>query len=336
MTGWIDLSSEERLATLKQGVIETGQTEAILEKDAWACWTLKILFSLPDIADALVFKGGTSLSKAYHVIARFSEDIDLTIDKELLGETSGALEALSTTARERVLAGLTAKTEVFIREDLQTAIKDVFTKSLREPWTLEVDPKDPLSLLFHFPSVLPRTSFRYITPHLKIEFGVRADTWPAEKRAMTSYLFDLFPAIIASDQPFVVPVLSAERTFWEKVTILHAEYHRPEGKPVQLRLARHYYDLFCLATSPIGESAMKNLGLLERVAVHKSLFFRAGWARYHEARPGTLRLVPGESRLAELKVDYERMREMFFETPPEFQEIVDFLRTLEIRMNEGR
>ena len=167
-----------------------------------------------------------------------------------------------------------------------------------------------------------------------MEFGTRADTWPSEKQPISSYVFAQYPDALSNDTAFPVPVLSVARTFWERATILHAEYHRPEGKPLQLRIARHYYDLSCLADSPFGEGAIKNVALLERVAHHKNLLFRTGWARYNQARRGTLRLVPNNMRMDALRTDYGRMRDMFFRTPPEFDELMDTLRKLEGRINE--
>lgn len=336
MIEFINFPPSERRLILQKAAIRTGYPEVILEKDAWVCWALKILFSIDEVAKYLVFKGGTSLSKAYGVIHRFSEDIDLTIDKEILGHKSKDLEVMSGTARDKTLTELSSKAKVFVQQTIQKKLSDVFAGKLTETWNLEVDPNDSLSLLFHFPSVLSEERFNYISRYIKLEFGTRADTWPSDERILSSYMYESFPDLITDDQPFAVSVLSVERTFWEKATILHAEYYRPEGKTVQLRLARHYYDLYCLMTSSYGDAAIKNVMLLEHVARQKSLFFRAGWAKYNEARPGTLRLVPKEPRLEQLRGDYRLMREMFFQEPPEFSEIVRGLVELEDRINSSK
>jgi len=333
MSQFIKLPPSERQLILQQAAIRTGYAAVILEKDAWVCWTLKMLFSLPGIAESLTFKGGTSLSKAYGVIARFSEDIDITIDKGLIGVESEALEALSGTAREKALEELTVRTADFVREQIKPKLTQAFVNELMEPWSLEIDPNDSLSLLFHFPSVLSSDEFKYVTRYVKLKFGARADSWPNEKRHLSSYIFEQYPDVIPGDTPFSVPVLAIERTFWEKATILHAEYHRPMGKPLQLRISRHYYDLSCLAESSFGSGAIENVALLKRVAHHKNLFFRAGWAKYHEALPGSLRIVPDETRLEALRTDYRLMRDMFFVAPPEFAELMEALRQLEGRIN---
>lgn len=188
MTQFIKLPADERRLILQQAAIQTGYSAVILEKDAWVCWTLRILFSLPDIAKFLTFKGGTSLSKAYAVISRFSEDIDVTIDKELLGVKSGALEALSGTARAKALDELSAKSIEVVRDQIKPRLAEEFPKELTEPWRLEIDPDDPLSILFHFPSVLGVDEFKYVTRYVKLEFGTRADTWPSEERTVSSAL----------------------------------------------------------------------------------------------------------------------------------------------------
>ena len=112
-----------------------------------------------------------------------------------------------------------------------------------------------------------------------------------------------------------------ERTFWEKGTILHAEFHRPEGKPTPLRLSRHYYDFYELIRKGVANRAASQLELLKRVVEHKSLFYKSSWAKYGEAAKGTLRIAPPAHRMTVLRADYINMREMFFSEPPDFETI---------------
>jgi len=128
-------------------------------------------------------------------------------------------------------------------------------------------------------------------------------------------------------------VLKAERTFWEKATILHEEAHRPPDDPLPLRYSRHYYDLAQIAGSPVRDAALGDLALLERVAQHKTLFFRRSWSRYDTAVPGTFRLMPQEKRIGSLERDYGLMREMMFEEPPGFDMILAALDELETTIN---
>jgi hypothetical protein len=131
-----------------------------------------------------------------------------------------------------------------------------------------------------------------------------------------------------------VAVLGAKRTFWEKATILHAEYHRGEPRKDTDRLSRHYYDLAMLARGPVREEALGNTALLLQVARHKELFYPASWANYAEARPGTLRLAPHPALARSLEADYRRMAEMFFAPPPPFAEVLATIAELEQAINE--
>ena len=130
-----------------------------------------------------------------------------------------------------------------------------------------------------------------------------------------------------------VQVLVAERTFWEKATILHMIYHYPEGKNVLPRMSRHYYDLFAMVDTPIYKRSLEKMALLKDVSEHKSLFFKANWAHYEEAKPDSLRLVPRDDQISQLKTDYRQMQQMFFEDPPSFESIVEKLKTVEDKIN---
>jgi hypothetical protein len=127
--------------------------------------------------------------------------------------------------------------------------------------------------------------------------------------------------------------MAVERTFWEKATILHMIHHQPETKQTAERMSRHFYDMMVLADSKHKASALKRLDLLEAVAKHKARFFRAGWARYDLAAPGTLRLIPPAERKAELAKDYDKMNSMLFGDPPKFDDILARLQALEDEIN---
>ena len=130
-----------------------------------------------------------------------------------------------------------------------------------------------------------------------------------------------------------IRVLAAERTFWEKATILHMIYNYPEGKNIPLRMSRHYYDLFAMVDTPIYEKSLEKIALLKDVSEHKSLFFKANWAHYEEAKSGSLRLMPRDEQVSQLKTDYRQMQEMFFEDPPSFDSILEKLKIVEDKIN---
>ena len=169
----------------------------------------------------------------------------------------------------------------------------------------------------------------YIKPAVKLEFGARGDIEPSENKRITSYVAEAFPAIfdIAHSN---VHVLAAERTFWEKVTILHALYH---GSKMRDRMSRHYYDTFVMAKKGIADAALQDTLLLEKVVRNKALLFEDKKASYETAIIGSLRLVPPSNMKAELAQDYTAMNEMFLKEAPSFESIMDVLSALEQKIN---
>jgi hypothetical protein len=285
----------------------------------------------------MLFKGGTSLSKVFGVIERFSEDIDLSIDRHDLG-FSGDRDPEnvgSRRAREKLLKELkVACTDYLATECVPQAIADF--ESVLGPsgkgWSLEIDAEDDQTVLFHYPSAADGGLAPYIHRVVRMEFGARSDFWPATDAEVRSYAAEEFPEQF--QEPLAkIRVLEAKRTFWEKATILHAEFHRPNRIRGAERLSRHYYDLARLATSPIRHEALADLELLSEVAHHKEFFFATSWARYNEAQPGSLRLVPPDDLRRLLESDYRQMSEMFFGEQPAFGEVISTLGEFEREIN---
>ena len=334
----LELSPRQRAEVFQQATQATGMDAIIIEKDFWVCWTLKELFRLPEIGEHLIFKGGTSLSKVFKIIERFSEDIDVSIDRAFLGfggtnepEAGGSnkekqrrVEALKEACQQKIATGL--------HPELDAAIKSKITAD--QPWSLRNDDEDPdqQTLLFEYPSSFAPAATGYIRRMVKIEMGARADHWPCESKTVTPYVAEQFPQGFREGS-CAVKVLSAERTFWEKATILHAEFHRPADKAIPERFSRHYCDFYELIRKGVAESAVKKPELLARVAEHKSLFFRSASARYGEAVRGSLRIAPPEHRLKPLRDDYGKMQQMFFGEPPEFDSIIALLTQWESEFN---
>lgn len=200
-----------------------------------------------------------------------------------------------------------------------------------------VDDTDAQTVNFHYPPSLPAADYQgmaYITPRVKLELGARGDPWPAEHKNIRPYAADDFPDFFR-DPDTTVTVLSARRTFWEKATALHAEAHRPAESATPQYFSRHYYDLAMLLDSDEGRAAAADLELLATVAKHKAVFFRSGWASYDTARPGTLRLVPSEARIKDLRADYRAMAPMMFDgTPPSFDDILAAIAEFQERVNK--
>ena len=199
MDAFLRLSPEERRLACQQ-VDEQMRLQAVsVEKDFWVCWTLRELFALPDIGQHLTFKGGTSLSKAWGLIRRFSEDIDLVVDKEALGFGGDAApeKAPSKKKRRDRLEALMEASRKWVQEKLQPALAGRLHAALGESgWKLEVDPDmaDGQCLLFHYPSAFPPGTAGYVRPVVKIELGARSDDWPHEQKTIQPYVAELFPS----------------------------------------------------------------------------------------------------------------------------------------------
>lgn len=324
MEKFLKLSVSERNAYFIEAANRMGISPLIVEKDFWVCLTLKLLFDLPDIRDHMIFKGGTSLSKAFNLIERFSEDIDISLDKNWLGPNDEFVIDSNTGTKEgkRRIDALISKCQEKINDDLMPNLESSLLELIddQEEWKLTLDSrdKDEKTLLLKYPSDQNYTE--YTERSVIIEIGARSDHWPAEERTIQPYVAELI--LQFQDMKGVtVKTLAAKRTFWEKVTILHAECHRPLDKGLPPRLSRHFYDVYCLIEAGIGATELENTDLLNAVVEHKRAYFRSGWARYDLARPGTLRLVPDSDRLNNFRSDYAQMREMIFRDPPDFDEM---------------
>lgn len=320
------LATADRAALFGETAAARGVVDTIIEKDFWVCWTLKRLFELQtEDAPALIFKGGTSLSKAFGAIRRFSEDIDLSFDRADLGYSGmrdPEREGISKKQSGNLIKELARDTAKHIAERLLPALRAAIAQHLGEQtngeWSLKIDADDPQTVNFHYPAALSRTKYNdmsYITPRVKLELGARGDPWPTEARAIRPYAADDFPDFF-DDPDCTVTVLSARRTFWEKATALHAEAHRPEDSPTPQYFSRHYYDVAMLLDTEDGKAAVTDFDLLGQVAKHKSVFFRSGWASYETARPGTLQLLPAAHRIKDLRADYRDMAPMMFDDKP--------------------
>ena len=308
-----------------------------VEKDFWVCYLLRELFSLDCVKDQLMFKGGTSLSKAYGLIDRFSEDIDLSVHASAFNvEIEADHEALSKSQRDNRIKTLYRAARTFIENTLIPELTEHLNDRLQGfDWTLELDEvkKDFHILHFAYPkSVEVSQQLRYARPYVQIEISARAEHEPAEERTVLPYVAEQYPQLF--DQAHTsVKVLAARRTFWEKATILHAESYRPADQPMPQRLARHAYDLHQLMQSGIGQEALAEPELLERVAKHKAFFYTQAGVDYAITYQGGLKVFPQGSRQQELADDYAAMRDFFMSEPPKFADILKSLQTIEQQTN---
>jgi hypothetical protein len=329
MNAFLNLSDDRRRLLCEQAQAKLGRPQASIEKDFWVCWTLRELFDLPAWGPNLTFKGGTSLSKGWKLIQRFSEDIDIVVNRDFLGfggdqspETAPSnkqrkhrLDALKSECQRRIRGELTPTLEARIQSLMPKDRKWAIL-----PASLDEDP-DQQTLLFHYPTVLPGFS-KYVRSVVKIEMGARSDIEPSGTPVIRPYLTEAYPEILGPGE-FPVRALAPERTFWEKAMLLHEETYRPANKPRKARLARHYYDLWCLIEKGIAAKAARDESLFARTAAHREIFFNWSWMDYTTLRPGALRLIPMEHQIPEWRQDYQTMLgEMFFGEVPKFDDIL--------------
>ena len=338
MNKFVLLTHKDKRAYFEVAAANMNVMPQLVEKDFWVCWILKILFSLPEVGAHLTFKGGTSLSKCYNIIKRFSEDIDISIERPFLSKSHAIEPAKEKSNKEnqKRLKELQLVCKTKINEMIFPSIKQAIAAVLPDngEWKIELDPEDAdgQTILFIFPHAMMSHAESYVRSSVKVEFGARSDHWPVETATIVPNIANVSGERVIEGAS--VRVLAAERTFWEKATILHMIYHCPAEKNVPLRMSRHYYDIYAMADSPIYKRALKSISLLKHVSEHKSLFFKANWAHYGEAKPGTLRLVPRDNQVSQLKNDYRQMQQMFFEEPPSFERIIEKLRVIEDQINE--
>ena len=342
MDAFIRKPNDEQRIYFEQAQSALGLPPASIEKDFWVCWTLWQLFSLPDSGAHLVFKGGTSLSKGWGLIERFSEDIDIVINRDFLGfgGDKSPEKAPSRKQLKKRLEGLRVASRACIHSALKPALHRCFVDALPSgaEWALEIAPpeEDPdgQTLLFQYPRALTVSS-SYLRLQVKIELGARSDTWPTESPIIAPYLAQAYPDIFATGS-FQVKAVSPERTFWEKAMLLHEETFRPAQKGIKGRLARHYYDLWCLIKKGVAKRALQNPDLFTGVAEHRAAFFNQNWVDYKTLRPGALRLLPRDDQITAWRQDYNAMRgEMFFGEVPTFDEILNVVGSFEREFNQG-
>ena len=300
------------------------------------CWALAAVFEMPGRLP-LAFKGGTSLSKVYQAIGRFSEDIDLTIDYTALsGGTDPLTQEMSGNAIKNLSETLRAAVSAHTHEVIAPYLARVGEERLGTSLGIEVT-ENGEGVRIRYPTPFgDAPSYLRDRDSVLLEFGGRNTTLPNERYRVVSYA-----AAHTDNLEFPVAeviVLSPRRSFWEKATLIHAECHRPKrpsGGFGAERLSRHWYDLARLARQEIGSAALKDRELLAHVVRLKGIFYRSGFANYQACLEGKFRLIPDEPLRVALERDFSAMvsEGMFFEPPGPFATILEELGALEMGLN---
>lgn len=305
--------------------------EAIIEKDLWVCIVLDYLFHTSRWKNAFAFKGGTSLSKVYNIIERFSEDIDLILDWRVLGyETYEPWEKRSNTKQQQFLDDANSRLFSFLSDDFLPVFRQELSEIAGREINAYITDNDAGTVRFQYPNAFSDAS---ILGEIRLEIGALAAWTPTQIATVTPYAAEYYPGVFTKTGTEVLTT-TAVRTFWEKATILHQEALRPAGSKVPDRYSRHIYDLYCMSISQIKDEALRDTALLKEVARFKARFYPRNWARYDLAEnPKTLKLTPAENSLPAFKEDYKKMRAMIFGTYPSFESMLEQIARLEKEIN---
>jgi len=328
------LTAANRLGTPIQNV----------EKDFWVCWTLDVLFNgLPE-GPRLLFKGGTSLSKGFGLISRFSEDIDITVFREDIGQPASIeeLEGLSGKKRRARLDAIRSACQAYISGPLVENLSRVASQALQavgmseERGRIELDKSDETgqSLLFWYPTVM-ETSLEYVRSAVKIESGAKSALDPHQAVTITPYVTTDLPDLDLRVER--VTTVNPERTFWDKIVILHCQRrwfeNRGDLRHGGQRVSRHYYDVFKLMESEAAKRALADPELGIDCSRHARMFFFSADYDLEHALPGTLRICPTEEMKTALQRDYEAMSGMIFGEVPRFDDVLAVLEKLDGLIN---
>ena len=216
----------------------------------------------------------------------------------------------------------------FVSKNLLAFLQEELDKAVREPFEIKPVESDLQSLQFYYPTLEPQNS--YVAQSVYIECGIRGCMEPSEVAQIKPYSSEIF-----NSEPVQVQVLSPLRTFWEKATLLHAEFNRPADKTTPLRLSRHFYDLYMFSQSPYLEKALDKTELLKNVILHKTLLFPSSWSNYTAILDTGIQLTPPDIRLSDIQADYEQTKIMLFRSIPEFPIILEKIRGMEGKINDA-
>lgn len=299
-----NLPKQQRSELFSETATLMNTTNSIVEKDFWVVWTLDKIFSDERLSKILMFKGGTSLSKVFNLIGRFSEDIDLILDWRLVSNENPLNEQESKNKQVKFNEQINENAKEYIQNELLPIISQILS-----PLCTCIIAEDGFSINVRYPNAFDDN---YLRPEILLEIGPLASWLPSDSFEISSFAAQKFPQVFEKTKCSVNTIV-AKRTFWEKATILHHEANRPEESPMPTRYSRHYYDLAMMALNEVKNEALADLNLLQNVVEFKQKFYPRTWAKYEEAVPGTLKLLPPEFRLDSLEKDYKAMQNMIFD-----------------------
>ena len=328
MKRWYSIPAETKANAYIQIAEKTGMGPYAVEKDWWVVQTLAIIFEM-EIGAHLVFKGGTSLSKAWRLIDRFSEDIDLAVDRAFLGfdgdlsrtQVANLRKATNTYISDVFYPALIAKTK-------EKGLVDVAFQIIEA----ETNDQDPRIIEVYYPNVIPTPG--YIQPRVQIEIGCRSLREPYTEKLFSSLVDEYYPLASFAQVAINVPVVNPERTLLEKIFLLHEEFQRPAEKIRVDRLSRHLYDIYQLSKTEFAYTAFENPALYETIVNHRYKFTRVGGVDYNLHQPKHINPIPKVNLLESWKKDYTTMQaEMIYGDSPSFDDMLATIKEFVAKIN---
>lgn len=325
-----NIENEEKVAIFNAVATEKGMKPFAVEKDWWVSRTLEIIFSM-DIARHLVFKGGTSLSKAWKLIQRFSEDIDLAIDREYFFKSDKDWEKKEITALRKEASLFS--TGVFFDKLKEEFLKKGFNGLVFKVIEAKDSDQDPRIIEIYYPNLITQPS-EYVLPRVQIEIGCRSLREPFSVQTFGALVDEVYADRDFAEPFFQVPTVNPERTFLEKIFLLHEEFHRPQEKMRVDRLSRHLYDVYQLSKAGVSDKAINDKELYETIVAHRYKFARIGGVNYNNHNPKTLNPVPPPELMDDWEKDYAKMLEdmIYEEEKPTFADLIENLNILRMQL----
>ncbi len=326
---FLTLSKKDRQEIFDEIFRQRNLSSIAVEKDWWVVQTLRLIFDM-EMAESLVFKGGTSLSKAWGMVQRLSEDVDLALDRKYLG-FEGDLG-------KHQVDKLRRASHKFIRETFFPKLKEKFDQAGLTDITFDLpesaqSDKDPQTIELNYPSVLRQAS-AYIRPRVLIEIGSRSLYEPFTPRAINSFVGEYFKGKPFADVPVEIPCANVERTFLEKLFLLHEEFQKPENKIRTNRLSRHLYDIERIMDSHFAQKALATPDLYQEIVRHRSRLTRINGMDYTRHGPKYINPIPPKNILKLWEADYKTMQEqMIYGDSLSFRELIEKLTALTAKIN---
>lgn len=312
-------SAEEKRLIFQEVAKQKKIQDFAVEKDWWVTQTLDIIFSDMDIAEHLLFKGGTSLSKAWHLIQRFSEDIDLALNREYLGFDGGLIS-------KSQVKKLREKSFEFVTTTFYEALKKAFKDRGYTGITFDFEnlgdgDQDPVSILIYYPAVTKHSE--YVLPRVKVELGSRSLKDPFTNCEIISFVGKQFPERPFADSAITIPCVNPERTYLEKLFLLHEEFKKPKDKIRVERLSRHLYDITKIYKSGYKAKAY-NQELIVSIIEHRERFNGIRGINYSALYPPNLNPLPPETFIKNWGDDYKSMQtNMIPEDSPNYKDLLE-------------